>query len=318
MWRVVSIGALCAAVLVVLGSEQLPLERQYFPDAPSYVGLAKSLTHGDYEIDVPGEPSGSRYPPGVPLLLAPFSGAAPASLAIGMAVALLAAVWIAAKRIAGHPAAAVAVLLMAGCAPFRSDASHVMADTPTAIMTVAAVVAAHESRDRLAGFLAGFATWMRVAQGVLLFGLRRRGIVAFLSMLAALAVTKLVWGWGYKNGQVGWSIGHILSTAHLASPQVERFPNVIAYPGMLLGLTGGVTVPGAMLLAGHAVWRRRERRLVLVAIVGTLIVYLPYFYQAARFLIPAAALIAIYGGVWVNDRLQSSSATGLVLREVTR
>lgn len=305
IWRGVSVAALACSVLVILSVERLPVEAQHAPDSQSYAQLADSLTHGRYEVTIPGEPEGSRYPPGLPLLLAPFSSVDPGTLAVGWAVLLLGVVWGAAKRLGGHPAAAVAVLIMVSSSTLRSEAQHLMADTPAAVLTVAAVAAVSAGRDRLAGLLVAAVTWVRLVQVVLVFGLRRRGVAVVLVALVGLLATKLMWGWGYRSADAAWSLDYLWTTEGLANPEAAHGPNVIAYPAMLLGLTGGVTLPGAFVLAALGLRGRRERRLVVAAVVGVLLVTLPYFYQAGRFLLPVAALIAMYAGAWISDLLRT-------------
>jgi hypothetical protein len=294
------VGALLLAVTVVLNAERRPLTRQPYPDALSYVTLARSLASGGGWDE--GTYSG-RYPPGFPLLLAPFSGLHLPSVAVGLTVALVVAVWLLARRVGGDAAAAAAVLLLVASGSLRHHASWVMSDVPAALLTVLAVLAVVHGRDRLGGILVGLGVAVRLAQLPLALGLRRRGWLPCAGVLVALAASRLVWPWGYSSGQVGWAPEHLWSTGSLAGPGEAALPNVVAYPAMLLGLHGQLVLPGAVVLAALALWVRPERRFVLVAVAGSLAVHLPYAFQAQRFLFPVLALVAVYGGVGAAEGL---------------
>jgi hypothetical protein len=78
-------------------------------------------------------------------------------------------------------------------------------------------------------------------------------------------------------------------------------PNALLYPLLLLGADGyllrpGVGLVGLVALAGLALQRGSAGvfgRFGLTAVAATLAVYVPYFYQDARFIIAPAALLAI-------------------------
>lgn len=313
-WVTVAVAALAVALMAFLSVETR--EGWPRPDAPSYVQLAEGLAAGDgYSVEIEGEPKGSRYPPGFPLLLALLSPVADASVAtLLVAAAFVVAVWASAWKTGGPIAAAVAVLMLALYLPRHPFAGAVMADVAGALFVVLPLLALQHGHERLAGVFAGFCGWVKLVNAVVGAGLPRRALPPFVVAVAALGLTKLLWGWGYRSTDAGWSLVHIVSTDRLASPQVEAFPNVLAYPLMILGGTGSLTVPGSALLAGRALWRRPERRFVLAATAGLLAVCLPYFYQADRFMFPAVTFVAIYAGAWVADAIDQLAAPSSMAR----
>lgn len=303
--RAIAIAALGAAMAVVATVERVPLDA-IVPDAPSYAQLATNLGSGDgYRIDtasMPWEPEASRYPPGYPLLLAPFTwvmGVSSAAVLFG--VALVVAVWWAARSIGGDVAATCAIFLLTISEPFRQSAGTVMADIPSALATVLAFHATRRGRSGLAGALVALGAWIRLAQLAVIIALRRRAWPAAAAGIALLAVSKVVLGWGYDDGQLGWALEHIWSGESLARP--KPLPNLAYYLAAVFGLWGGVMLPGVVLLAGVAAWRRGgpERRFFLGVVGGTLLVYVPYFWQDDRFLFPVVALVSVMAGACVSD-----------------
>lgn len=301
MFRWLAFTALAVSLVAFLSVDRQ--EGWPKPDAPSYVQLADGLARGDgYSVDIPGELEGSRYPPGFPMLLALLSPVADASTAtVLLAGAFVVAVWASAWKAGGPIGAAVAVLMLALYLPRHQFAGAVMADITGALFVVLPLLALQHGRERLAGMLAGLSGWVKLVSVVVAAGLPRRSLPPFAATVAALGVTKLAWGWGYRSADAGWSLTHVFSTSELVSPQAESFPNVLAYPLMILGLTGSLTAPGAALLAAWAVWRRPERRFALGLVAGLVAVYLPYFYQASRFMFPVVAVVAIYFGCAIAD-----------------
>lgn len=300
-WQLMAVVTLVVALAAFLSVDRV--EGWPNPDAPSYTQLADGLASGSgYSVNIEGEPEGSRYPPGLPSLLALMSPIADAGLAtLVLAAVFVVAVWASAWKAGGPVAAAVAVLLLAMYLPRHKFAGAVMADVTGALFVVSPLLALQFGRVRLAGVLAGFCAWVKLLNVVVGAGLPRRALPPFFALLGGLIVTKLLWGWGYRSGDAQWEIAHIVSTDGLLSPEIEQYPNVLAYPLMLLGLHASVTAPFAAVLAGWAVWKRPERRYVLATAAGILAVCVPYFYQADRFLFPIAALVAIYTGVGVVD-----------------
>lgn len=310
-WRLLALAALSVATYVVATGERRPIEDQPYPDAVTYVALAHNLADGEgWGARIADEREETRYPPGLPILLAPFTAFDLDRVAVAISVLLVGAVWLVARHLGGDLSAAVAVLVLVSSETLRTQASFVMSDIPATLATVLALGAVTTHRNRLAGVLIGVSTWLRLANVAVALGLKRRGWVPFAAVILGLVVTKVAWGWGYAGDEAAWSPGHIWSVSGLQSPQQERFANVIAYPAMLLGLEGELTVPGTALLAGLAVWRRPERWFVLAVVAGTLAVYLPYSYQAQRFMFAPVAMIAVYAGVWISDLVPHACGTG--------
>lgn len=301
VWLLASAAALTLAVAIFASVEQRP-PTEIVPDATSYASLAESLASANgYRIDLsesPGEPAGSRYPPGVPFMLAPLViFVSPSQAAVVLAVALVVAVWVATRKIGGDVPAAIAVLLLATSSDMRAGAGVVRADLPAALVVVLALIATVVGRYRLAGVLAGFAVWTRLALAPIVFGLRRPGLPWFLMMVAGLVLTKVTWGWGYRSGEAQWSLEYIWSADSLAIASDLGLPNVLAYPALMLGFSGSLLAPGLLASAAFGLWRRPERRFVLSIAGGSLVVYVPYYWQDTRFMFPFAALMTIYAAV---------------------
>lgn len=312
---VVLAGVMLGIGAAVILSTPAPSLAHPYPDAPSYVELSQRLAGLDgYSVTLEGEPAGSRYPPGFPVLLAVLSPlAGPATATAILSIGFLGAVgWSASK--AGGPIAsliALAIVTM-GIAKHRV-VGDVMADLPAAAALMLSLLAFQYGRPRLAGWIAGFGVWIRVAHIAVAAALPRRSWSGFLVGLAGLALTRLVWGWGYEANHAQWALSHMWSGAELL-PGTAFAGNASYYAMVLLGVGDAALVPpGALLLAAWAVWPRPERRLVVVTVLGLLGVYLPYFYQDSRFMIGVAAFIAVYCGVGVSElamRLRVAGAPG--------
>lgn len=304
------------------------------PDAPSYVQLAERIAAGDsYELDrvgpLAGEPPGSRYPPGFPLVLALFALVTdPATGAAVLAGVFVGVVWAFARRLGGDVAATVTAVMLLASPSLRTAGGDVMADLTASTVTMLAVWAAANKRRRLAGVLAAIAVWVRVAQVVALVGIRRASVAPAVGLLSVLAASALLLRWGYQDGQTEWSLRHLWSTdgVRTLAEHEPTLPNAVAVPAMLLGLTGGLLPPGAIVVAGVALWHRPERRLVLAVVLGGVAIYLPYFYQYPRFLFPAASLVIVYAAAWVSgvsgvgvpprDRAATGTGVGRVRERV--
>lgn len=157
---VAALGAVLA--IAVFGIDVLPVEEQPI-DSIMYADLAHDLANLEpYEFDR----GYGRYPPGLPLLLVPFtSTGTEAAFPVLALVAFLVSLWGTAWRIAGPVAASIAVLLM-GTAPHTIRmGGFIMSDITSATLVVLAVLAWHERRPVLAGALVGFSTVVRLAAG---------------------------------------------------------------------------------------------------------------------------------------------------------
>ena len=307
-----ALAALGIGAFIIATGERRPVESQPYPDAVTYVALADNLAEGEgWGAAIGNERQETRYPPGLPILLAPFTAFPLEAVAVGITVVLAGAVWLVARHLGGDIAATVAIIVLVTSETLRNQASFVMSDIPGTLAMVLALGAMTTQRHRASGVLVGVATWIRLPNVAGALGLQRRAWLPFAAVVLGLAVTKVAWGWGYTGDEAQWSFTNIWSVADLESPQDERFPNFLAYPAMLLGLEGDLTIPGVAVLAALAAWRRPERWFVLAVVGGTVAVYLPYFYQAQRFMFAPVALIAIYAGVWVGDRVGRRPGRGV-------
>jgi len=304
-WRVLSIVALLVGIGAFLSIEHRGPAPG--PDSISYQQLSENLASGrGYTVRIEGEPEGSRFPPGYPIVLAvlsPFADAWGATRLVGAALTLL--VWWSAYRMQGPVAASVAVVLIALYLPRHKFTGMVMSDTTGALFAVSSLLALQHGRQRLAGFLAGWCSWVRLANIAMIVGLPRRAWATLGATVAGLLATRAAWGWGYRSGMVGWDLDHIWSyeSVMVAVDDANGLPNIVAYPLVVLGLQGSITPPGAALLAGWAAWRRPERRFVFGATLALLAIVIPYFAREDRFLFPVAGFVAIYAGVGVVDLL---------------
>ncbi len=163
-----------AALVPVLAATPLPLARQAFPDTHEYADVARHLVALDGFVTTVhgGEPHPSRYPPGFPLVLAPFAaigGDYPTGAQLGaraFAVFYLLAAVGTAWGIGGPLAGGLAATLV-GLSPFaRQSAATIMSDALTAGLTVALAGLIHRcSRDgaALAGLLGGAIAVLRLS-----------------------------------------------------------------------------------------------------------------------------------------------------------
>lgn len=300
-WLIVAVALLGVAVVVTVARP----ERVIAGDSRAYVEAAESLRHGSYEA--PSEPTGvPRYPPGFPIVLAPFvwaggdDGARAVSAVLGCILVVL--VWAAAARIGGLRAAAVAAVLWIASPMLTDYSTEVMSDPVAAASVLVALLAALSGRWVWAGLALGWSSWCRLIHVVFLVGLgrRRHAWLAAAAVLVPLAAFQLqVYGRlaGYDGGQAQFSLDYVTQhTPLLFMDRPSPWPNWQFFPGILAGLEGGL-VPLLPLFAGvELVARRGEAaaRLAACVIAGNVAVYLPYFYQAARFMLPAACLVVVF------------------------
>lgn len=306
MTRIVSAAWLAVALVWVLSRPVVPLEEQPWPDAATYVQLAEGLTHGEYRTELEGEREEPRYPPGMPMMLAPFTGLPPERVAQGFTVALIVAVWALARRLGGDVAGAVASVIVAASPALRAQSSFVMSDVMGALLTVVAAWCVVSGRDRLAGLLAGWITWTRLAGAVTVLGMRRRAWTPFAALLAALLAVKVITRFGYGSEEVGWSLRYVWDPDGIGGWPVPPDGNLIAYAKMLAGLGGGLTYPGVALLAVWGALRLPGGRWALIVSAGTFATYVAYYYQAPRFFFSVLALMAVYAGAAVGHLSDSA------------
>lgn len=313
-WRIAALLAL--GVVLVVGA-QTHLRPPDAGDAATYVSGARSIAsgHGYRAPDtVDGVP---RYAPGVSLLLVPAAwishGPVPmqaTSYAIGLL--LIVAIWWCARSIGGDPAAFGAALLVLASPGVLRAGSEIMSDAPSALLVVVGLTFLVAERERAAGIAFGVACLMRLDAVVFVPGLgRRRALIAAAWVIAALVAFQLVAHGsvgGYRGDEATFGLGYLThGTVLEAAGNASSVPNWRFYPEVLLG-RGGLLVAGAPFLAGWALWRRRDQafaRTAMWIVASTFAVYLVYYFQSARFLLPVFAIATIFGGVAVGDVLDS-------------
>jgi hypothetical protein len=317
LWRVMSVGLLLVAVLLTAA----PFGRTIEGDARVYVEAAHSLTEGHYTAA--SEPTGvPRYPPGFPVMLAPFvsiwgdGGAKALSSALG--AVLVGLVWLAALRLEGHRAAATAALLWCASPLVRDYGSDVMSDPAGAVFVMVGLLAALRGRWVVTGLALAWSSWIRLIHVVFLAALGRRPAawLAAAGLLAPLVVFQLhTYGRlaGYGGAQAEFSWSHIFGGTPLQlMDSVSPWPNWQFFPGLLWGLRFGL-VPMLPLFAGYELIVRRSEpaaQLAAWVVTSNVIVYLPYFYQAPRFVLPAACLVIVFSAAGVIRVVDSVRDTG--------
>lgn len=224
-WRVGAIVALALAGLAVLGADREPLDRQPFSDAVQYVTAADALSDGRYEATVSGETVTPRYPPGLPLVLAPASAVggidAVQMMSTALSLLLVGAVWWAARRMGGDRAAAVAGVLLF-LSPFPAATGRiVMSDAFTAALTVLALVAMTYRRRVLAGVLVGYSAVVRLAAAVGVWWRSSRSVLGERSPLRSPCSSR----WRCSNGR-SWAARRVATrTATSASRSSTSSPS---------------------------------------------------------------------------------------------
>lgn len=317
-WLMVSLVALAVAMMTTVAWGPTGVARD---DPRIYVEAAESIAHGDYRSD--SEVSGlPRYPPGFPLMLAPFVAAAGdrgAELAgIFFGVALTGLVWLCAHRLGGARASALAALCWM-LSPLASDyATGVMSDAAAASMVMLALLAVMAERWVLAGMALGWSCWIRLVHVPFLAGLgarRRPWLVAALLLLPLAVFQVQIYGRlaGYDGDQAQFSLANMFggtSLLYLDTP--SPWPNWQFVPGLLMGLRGGV-VPLLFLFAAYELWAARAAPVVRLAtwvLVANVLIYLPYYFQAARFMLPGACVVLAFGACGVVRLLDALSTRG--------
>jgi hypothetical protein len=104
-----------------------------------------------------------------------------------------------------------------------------------------------------------------------------------------------------------WVVGDALQGALMqwvcpcpAGGPLSAFPNVLFYPAVLLGAFWVFGPPFATLPGLVYLWRRRETQVAGFALwsIGlTLALYTIYFYQAVRYMAPAATVLLIFSAI---------------------
>jgi 4-amino-4-deoxy-L-arabinose transferase-like glycosyltransferase len=231
---------------------------------------------------------------------------------------LIAAIWWCARTIGGDAAAIGAALLVLASPGVLHAGAEIMSDAPSALFVVGGLALLATGRERAAGVAMGIACVMRLDAVVYVPGLgRRRALVAAAWIVGALVGFQLlVHGnvWGYRGDEATFGLGYLThGTVLEVAGNASRDPNWRFYPQLLLG-AGRLLVVGAPLLAGWAMWHRRREAVTRTAmwiVASTFAVYLFYFFQSSRFMLPVFAIVTVFGGVALADALQRVIGTGL-------
>ena len=198
----------------------------------------------------------------------------------------------------------------------RDYSTEVMSDPAGAVLVMVGFLAARKGRWLVAGLALGLSSWVRLIHVMFVPGTGRHrsawlaaaGVLAPLAAFQLLTYGRLA---GYDGGEAQFSVAHVFGgTPLLFMDRPSPWPNWQFFPGLLWGLRGGL-VPMLPLFAGFELAARRAEpsaRLAAWVIVANVAVYLPYFYQASRFVLPAACLVIVFasaGSVRLVDNLRS-------------
>jgi hypothetical protein len=323
------------------------------PDALEYEAGARNLVRGGgYHLLVEGRPYPPRYPPGLSVLLAPIlfardQGPGTGILGVFAAALLCIAFAMRATSLAAGPLAGLVAGLMLAASPSHVRWSRaVMSDVPSAalvalaaLLLVVAVRAPSRRAPLLAtGVLIGLGASVRGTNGLLLLpamlavallgGGPRRALllgVAALAGIAPLLVYDVVtFGHPVAAGYAMWAPVTRFSTTYLWSPPAGG-GTIGNLPFYLTALAGSgelypwpwlpLVVLGAA--CGIRSVRSDERTLVLVAVVFAALLlgtYSVFFWQDARFFLPALPLLFALGGFpLAPGRARATRLAGLVL-----
>ncbi len=261
--------------------------------------------------------SGSRFPPGFPVLLFPLSGSLTAMRLLGTAftVALVVLIWASARRVAGWWAASLAGVLVVLSPLVTDQASQIMTDAPAAAFGVGALLAILYGRERLAAVLIGLSAWLRIVQAAFLLALPRKVWLTCAVVLLPLLVYNLAMNGsltGYAPGQAEFRLDHVVGAVRDDQHLVATGPaNWQLYPLILLGLRGGV-VPGLLVLGAVGVWRHWSTAAGFAAkVVGIdVAMYLFYYWQSPRFCLPAISVLLVYAATSVVPRADAAPRRG--------
>lgn len=256
---------------------------------------------GDY-IRSTHDFQGSRFPPGFPVLLFPLSSSVVAMRLLGTAftIALVVLIWVSAVKIAGWWAGVAAGVLTALSPVVTGQASLIMADAPAAALVIGALLALLHGKDKLAAVLIGVSAWLRIVQAAFAAALPRRLWLTCALVLGPLLLYNLVVNGsvtGYGPGQAEFGLRYFNGPVWFEQVGVTAsHTNWQLYPLVLLGATGDV-VPGLLVLGAVGIWRQWSRSALFAVKVAALnlVMYLFYYWQDPRFVLPATSLLLVYG-----------------------
>jgi hypothetical protein len=247
----------------------------------------------------------------MPAALASRGDLAMQATACVLGLLLIAAIWRCAYAIGGYPAAAGAALLTLASPGVLHAGSSLMSDGPAALLLVIGLFFIATGRLRAAGVAFGLACVVRLNAVFFVPGLgRRRALVAAAGVVGGLAVFQLaVHGnvRGYTGGEAAFGFGYMTHLTVLESAgNPSHEPNWLFYPEVLFG-AGRLLVVGAPALGAYGLWLRRSEPVAKAAawiVASTFAVYLVYFFQSWRFLLPVFVVAVIFGGVAIGDTLE--------------
>jgi hypothetical protein len=314
-----ALAVLAVDVFAVSVTPQPPLARQPAPDAQEYFDSASQLrsghgyvtsTHDPLAVHVSATLNRPRYPPGLPIMMALVPARTRQHVfpkAVG--ILLVTAVWILGWEMGGPVGASVASVLVVASPFLRQSALLVMSDGLSALLTVAVALTVRRY-PRLAGFLAGFAVVVRLSNGVLLVAAlavardrRRLAMWSVPPMACLVAYQWAAFGSPLHTGYVAHTAEfglHYVLPGRLTQSGIA-VPNLVYYPGLLLGLFPAFFPFGVSITAViEAWWRRRSAEGTFFFVLGgtTLVVFIPYFFRDSRFVAaPAMIEAALVGAV---------------------
>ncbi len=326
------------------------------PDALEYEEAARNLIAGDgYCLILDGGRYPPRYPPGFSLLLAPalwLTGGEYGSgvrVVFASALAGIATVW-ALGLVTGGPASAVAAALLLALAPLHVRWSQaVMSDVPTAtattVLALAGIVCLRRASSAgtwlalgaasgLAALLRATCAFVALPLGVALLVRREpRRLLSFacgvaLGLLPAALYGLVRFGSPLAGGYEYWVAAEFFDRANLVDRPAGGGDggNLGFYLRQLAGLGSLYPWPVALLaIAGCGVALRSGGAARLLAgitagmMVALLAVYLPFFWQWDRFLLPLLPLVVALAAVTVGRaaparlRVASAALVGVAL-----
>lgn len=325
-----------AAIYIVSMTPEAPIDSGL--DTETYIQQAADIAN----LDMPS----ARYPPGWPLVLAvgQTAGLRPQQVSKLAALALVALVIAAARRVDSPEAGAVAGLLCCSSPWIIASSRYAMSDPLAVVLALVGLLAVVAGRPVLVALTAVAGTLVRLMSGV---GVLAVGVVGRRHLVAAAVTSIALLGgfqWmahgsplsmGYENGGAEWSASYIIdgdrigdgvwlvdgTPAEASTPAEPKrdWPNVVAYPLVVLGLTYVFMPPLLSLIGLWALWNRRHTRAARYVtwwLVGSLVVVLPYFFQSPRFIAPSMLLLTVFTAVGVVDVLALRHPAQVMIRTV--
>jgi hypothetical protein len=269
----------------------------------------------------------------------------------GILLGVLAA-WLAARLGGAWaaPLAVVSVLCSIGAIAFSHTVMSDLPTATLVMLELLVLIVGRTARSALlAGLLAGALVWIRLPNLVLLLaglaGLTampdRRRAVAFLGGALLFPVLLGLWQFTTFGSPLttGYEALHIGPNAHSSVASLFRWQyvfgqpfgrsglawnwnwsNALLYPLTLLGFKFWLALPGVGLLGLFAALsfarQTGERgvagRFTIVALIATMAIYLPYFWQSVRFMLVPAVLLnmltAVVVAPWLTAKLIAVSS----------